>query len=282
MRPFRFASHKEVIMRVTTISLTLVSLLLVLRPSLAQPVQPTPTQAGRAGGAVVDPGVRGGAPGAGGPLNGLTQDEQQFFNDGLKRFATIEVVTGGANNGLGPRFNSNACLSCHSQPAPGGTSPAMNPLIAVSTLNGAKNMIPWFIAQNGPVREARFKKSPDGSNDGEVHDLFVITGRSDAVGCNIAQQDFLPAGNPLTGQGGNRKHYFLHPHARVWQRADRSHPRFGDPGQHVCRVIPQNGVAHFRTPECAFERQCQSQRERRNDYALRVEGTEQVPPYLRV
>ena len=109
----------------------------------------------RAEGAVVDPGVRGGAPGANGPLNGLTQDELQFFNDGLKRFADIEVVTGGANNGLGPRFNSNACLSCHSQPAPGGTSPAMNPLIAVSTLNGAKNMIPWFIAQNGPIREAR-------------------------------------------------------------------------------------------------------------------------------
>lgn len=164
----------------------------------------------RAGGAV-DPGVRGGAPGAGGPLNGLTQDEQQFFNDGLARFATIEVVTGGANNGLGPRFNSNACLSCHSQPAPGGTSPAMNPLIAVSTLNGAKNMIPWFIAQNGPVREARFKKSPDGSNDGEVHDLFVITGRSDAVGCNIAQPDFLPAGNPVTGQGGSRNIIFRIP-----------------------------------------------------------------------
>src|SRR6516225_8791230 len=198
-------------MRVTTILLALVSLLLVLGPSLAQPVQPTPIQAGRAGGAVVDPGVRGGAPGAGGPLNGLTQDEQQFFNDGLRRFATIEVVTGGANNGLGPRFNSNACLSCHSQPGPGGTSPAMNPLIAVSTLNGAKNMIPWFIAQNGPVREARFKKSPDGSNDGEVHDLFVITGRSDAVGCNIAQPDFLPAGNPLTGQGGNRNIIFRIP-----------------------------------------------------------------------
>jgi CxxC motif-containing protein (DUF1111 family) len=31
----------------------------------------------------------------------------------------------------------------------------------------------------------------------------VITGRSDAPGCNIAQPDFLPAGNPLTGQGGN-------------------------------------------------------------------------------
>jgi len=43
----------------------------------------------------------------------------------------------------------------------------------------------------------------NGSADGEVHDLFVITGRSDAPGCNIAQFDFLPAGNPLTGQGGN-------------------------------------------------------------------------------
>jgi len=53
------------------------------------------------------------------------------------------------------------------------------------------------------VREARFVHSPDGTGDGEVHDLFVITGRSDAPGCNIAQPDFLPAGDPLTGRGGN-------------------------------------------------------------------------------
>jgi CxxC motif-containing protein (DUF1111 family) len=158
---------------------------------------------GQAAGAAVDPGPRGGPPGAGGPLNGLTADEQQFFNDGLKRFADVEVVTGGANNGLGPRFNSNACLACHSQPAPGGTSPAMNPSIAVATLNGATNVVPWFITQNGPIREARFKRNPNGTNDGGVHDLFVITGRSDAAGCNIAQPNFTPAGNPLTGQGGN-------------------------------------------------------------------------------
>ena len=150
-----------------------------------------------------DPGVRGGAAGAGGPLPGLTADETAFFRDGLSRFADIEVVTGGNNNGLGPRFNSNQCLSCHSQPAGGGTSPARNPLIAIATLNGAKNIVPWFIVQNGPVREARFKRNSNGTNDGEVHDLFVITGRSDAVGCNIAQPNFLPAGNPLSGQGGN-------------------------------------------------------------------------------
>lgn len=150
----------------------------------------------------VDPGVRGGPPGAGGPLNGLTADETAFFQDGKARFAEIEVVAGGANNGLGPRFNSNQCASCHSQPSLGGTSPAQNPLPAVAQLNGAKNKIPWFITSNGPVREARFKKS-NGQADGNVHDLFVITGRSDAPGCSIAQFDFLPAGNPLTAQGGN-------------------------------------------------------------------------------
>jgi len=153
--------------------------------------------------APVDPGVRGGAPGAGNPLSGLTADETAFFKDGQARFAEIEVVTGGSNNGLGPRFNSNQCLSCHAQPAAGGTSPARNPLIAIAALNGAKNTVPWFITQNGPVRVSRFRRSPDGTNDGEVHAFFVITGRKDAAGCNIAQPNLLPAGNPLSGQGGN-------------------------------------------------------------------------------
>src|SRR3984957_9755405 len=150
-----------------------------------------------------DPGVRGGAAGAGNPLQGLKADESAFFNEGLARFAEIEVVAGGNNNGRGPRFNSHQGLSCHSQPAAGGSSQAQNPLIAIASLNGAKNVVPWFITQNGPVREARFKRNPNGTNDGEVHDLFVITGRGDAVGCNIAQPNFLPAGNPLSAQGGN-------------------------------------------------------------------------------
>src|SRR5580700_6592195 len=158
----------------------------------------------------VDPGVRGGAAGAGGPLQGLTADETAFFLDGQARFAEIEVVNKGANNGLGPRFNSNQCLSCHSQPNMGGTSPAKNPLPEVAALDGAKNAVPWFIVSNGPIREARFKKS-NGNADGEVHDLFVITGRSDALGCKIAQFDFLPAGNSLTGQGGNRNIIFRIP-----------------------------------------------------------------------
>jgi CxxC motif-containing protein (DUF1111 family) len=164
-----------------------------LMASCGQPADP----------AVKDPGVRGGAAGAGGPLPGLVADETAFFNDGQTRFAEIEVVAGGANNGLGPRFNSIQCLSCHSQPAGGGSSPPRNPQIAIATLDGARNTLPWFTIPNGPIREARFKKSPNGTNDGEVHDLFVITGRSDAPGCNIAQFNFLPAGNPLSGQGGN-------------------------------------------------------------------------------
>ncbi len=80
---------------------------------------------------------------------------------------------------------------------------AQNPQIAVATFNGAKNTVPWFVTAKGSVREARFKRSANGTADGEVHNLFVITGRADAVGCNIAQPDFLPAGDPLTGKGGN-------------------------------------------------------------------------------
>jgi CxxC motif-containing protein (DUF1111 family) len=151
----------------------------------------------------LDPGVRGGAPAAGTALEYLSADETAFFQDGHNRFVEIESVTGGPNNGLGARFNSNSCVSCHAQPSVGGSSPPANPEIAIATLNGAKNLVPWFITQHGPIREARFKHNADGTNDGGVHNLFVITGRSDAAGCNIVQPNFLPAGNPLTGRNGN-------------------------------------------------------------------------------
>jgi CxxC motif-containing protein (DUF1111 family) len=167
----------------------------------------TPTQST----GVRDPGLRMGSAGAGAALPGLTADETAFFQDGLARFVQIEAVTGSQNNGLGPRFNSVSCQSCHAQPSIGGSSPATNPLIAVATLNGAKNAVPWFIAKNGPVREVRFKLNPDGTNDGNVHNLFVVTGRSDAAACNLAQPDFRPAGHPLTGEGGNRNIIFRIP-----------------------------------------------------------------------
>jgi CxxC motif-containing protein (DUF1111 family) len=165
-------------------------------------------------GEATDPGVRQAAADNGPPppLAGLTADELAFFQDGLARFSTVKVVVSatGDNSGLGPRFNSNQCSSCHLQPFVGGTSPAVNPLLAVAGADGATNTLPWFITQNGPIREARFVAS-NGVPDGGVHNLFVITGRSDAGSCNIAQPDFAPAGNGLTGRGGNRNIVFRIP-----------------------------------------------------------------------
>src|SRR5215469_9060892 len=53
----------------------------------------------------VDPGLRGGPPGAGGPLPGLTADETIFFQDGQSRFGEIEPVQGDPNEG-----ERNSCL----------------------------------------------------------------------------------------------------------------------------------------------------------------------------
>ena len=138
---------------------------------------------------VHDPGVRGGAPAAGGPIAGLTGTELAFFNAGLGEFAQVEDVS----DGLGPSMNLDGCVGCHLQPAVGGTSPAANPQIAVATKNGATNTVPPFITAKGPVREARFVKTPDGGPDGGVHDLFTIAGRADAPGCALAQPDFTKA-----------------------------------------------------------------------------------------
>jgi CxxC motif-containing protein (DUF1111 family) len=145
----------------------------------------------------LDPGVRGGPPGAGGPLGGMSTDYQNFFAAALARFQETDSVSGKITNengtGLGPRFNATSCSGCHAFPAVGGSSPASNPQIAMAVADGATNKIPRFITANGPVREARFIRNPNGSPDGGVHDLFVITGRSDAPGCNITQPDFESA-----------------------------------------------------------------------------------------
>jgi len=137
-------------------------------------------------GAPTDPGVRGGDPGAGGALPGLNDVERQYFDVAKEVFQEVDA----GPDGLGPRFNLDSCSGCHSQPTIGGTSPATNPQVAVATLMGAKNVVPPFITANGPIREARFVRNRDGSPDGGVHGLFVITGRSDAAGCNIAQPNF--------------------------------------------------------------------------------------------
>jgi CxxC motif-containing protein (DUF1111 family) len=59
---------------------------------------------------------------------------------------------------------------------------------------GANNTIPSFITATGPTREVRFITNPNGTPDGGVHDLFVISGRTDAPpGCAIVQPNFAAA-----------------------------------------------------------------------------------------
>ena len=141
-----------------------------------------------------DPGVRPDPAGAGDPLPGLTASQLKLFQAGLDDFQQAE----GVGDGLGPRFNLDSCHGCHSQPASGGTSPAVNPQVKVATDFGARNTVPYFVTLNGPVREARFKYNPDGTRDGGVHAIFVISGRKDDTGdaskCTITQENFWAQG----------------------------------------------------------------------------------------
>lgn len=122
----------------------------------------------------------------GDPLPGLTANELAYFEAGKELFGEDEAVP----DGLGPTFNGTSCGGCHSHPAVGGSSGPVNPQFDMATALGARNIVPGFITKNGPIREARFRRNPDGTPDGGVHGLFVITGRSDAGSCNIRQPDF--------------------------------------------------------------------------------------------
>ncbi len=145
-----------------------------------------------------DPGVQAGNRGTGAALSSVLTNSPSgilaFFTDGQARFQEVETVSGGANVGLGPRFNSNQCSSCHAQPAIGGSGAATNPQFEF-TSNGVApgNTMPSFITATGPTREARFPfffnsngsvnfNSPNGG----VETLFTVTGRSDAGTCNSA------------------------------------------------------------------------------------------------
>jgi CxxC motif-containing protein (DUF1111 family) len=133
-----------------------------------------------------------------------------FFQTGLAQFNEHQTVTGD-NNGLGPRFNLDSCGGCHSQPAPGGSSPAANifpnigpnpqsQVIANGVVSGSNNTIPSFVLANGPVREARFPfffnsngTANTNNPNGGVEDLFTVSGRSDAGACSLQQPSFAAA-----------------------------------------------------------------------------------------
>lgn len=157
--------------------------------------------------AQTDPGVQSGSRGTGAALSSVSANSPSgilaFFTDGQARFQEVESVSGNpaGNNGLGPRFNSNQCSSCHAQPAVGGTGSAVNPQFSFSS-NGVApgSTTPYFITANGPTLEARFPfffNSNGSANlnspNGGVEDLFTVTGRSDAGSCNLQQPSFTAA-----------------------------------------------------------------------------------------
>ena len=149
------------------------------------------------------------------PLPGITTAELDLFCAAIGRFQEIDSVSGvipsayggqctpvdhghnqnsstiGCNEdgtGLGPRFNGNSCAMCHIFPVVLAASPSTNPQIAVSTLDGAQNSLTslsQFINSNSAIKEVRFINDlQSGKPDGNVHNLFVITGRVDASSAN--------------------------------------------------------------------------------------------------
>ncbi len=139
-----------------------------------------------------DPGQRTGVS-AGGSLPGLTTPQMNLFTEGLSRFMEVEKIT----DGLGPRMNFSSCAGCHINPAVGGSGGKVNPQFQFATgPDHGTNSVPYFITANGPTREARFKKTPSGTPDGGVHDLFTIAGLSGVPSsCTITQPNFSDKNN---------------------------------------------------------------------------------------
>src|SRR5882762_11074673 len=162
----------------------------------------------------------------------ITANELALFNEGISRAGQLEStcdtcsdVTAGSpvvglgeldpifpqfhtnSNGLGARHNADQCFVCHAQPTLGGSggflvpnpgqgTPMLpeNPLFRLVPLRfGKKNVVPSFEQQYGPIREVRFKFNPDGTRDGGVHQLWVVTGITKdptLTGCSLTQPDF--------------------------------------------------------------------------------------------
>jgi CxxC motif-containing protein (DUF1111 family) len=122
-------------------------------------------------------------------MPGISADYSKLFAAGLAKFNQIDQVVA---DGLGPRMNLDSCAGCHAAPAPGGSSPKVNPQFAfVNGPDHGSNTLPSFISENGPIREARFKRTnPGNAADGGVHNLFIISGMKGAEGCVLQQPDF--------------------------------------------------------------------------------------------
>ncbi len=215
--------------------------------------------------AATDPGVRGGNAGAGLAIDGLSPRQMMFFDVGKEDFAEVEDVA----DGLGPRFNLESCGGCHAQPAIGGTSPASNPQALVPS-NFPGNVLPPFITATGPVREARFKRLPNGARDGGVHALFVVTGSPEVPNCTIRQEDFaaqVAADNVI----------FRIPTPVFGAGLIEADFRQCDPGERYCQRRDEASVGDSRTgePDPGLGR-LEHEWERRHHLTVRLESPEQV------
>lgn len=130
-------------------------------------------------------------------------------NNGSKTNSTTSLLTAFIQ-GLGPSFNAESCLQCHSQPTVGGSSVGCanitqadgtiktfcstgfiqnnvnsNPQFVDAKDRNANNAIFSFENVNGPLLEVRLPKgippttNTAGVQDGAVAQLFVIGGRTD-------------------------------------------------------------------------------------------------------
>ena len=140
-------------------------------------------------------------------------------------------------------MNLDSCGGCHAQPAIGGSSPAVNPQVAFANLSGGTDAVPPFLSINGPVREARFVRNPDGTADGGVHALFTINGRpGSSTACAMKQPDFAT-------QVANSNVIFRIANAGLRRRTDGADPGLVDRGEPGEQLVGEASARHPRPAE---------------------------------
>jgi CxxC motif-containing protein (DUF1111 family) len=142
----------------------------------------------------IDPGARPSPAITGTMMAGLIAQERLLFHKGQEAFQAINSVQGDpviphTESGLGPAFNLDSCGGCHAYPVVGGSSPPLNPQIAVARREGGTNRVPLFVRPDGPALQVRLRFHPDGTRDGLVQAIYTIAGRRDAGTCQMGQAD---------------------------------------------------------------------------------------------
>jgi len=92
-------------------------------------------------------------------------------------------------------FDATSCTACHGQPTTGGGSPATNQQIAAATAHGANaNTVPSFLTSTTAAIAPFCKNSQTvgafSCAAGQLIELFVPNGRTDAGACSLTQPPF--------------------------------------------------------------------------------------------